>query len=296
MEQRGDRVKKLFKRVAQQERKLLNQEFLTPYAPELKSAVVKVDGLAYKFRIVGFRGTGYGIFRPVDSSCAKFLREADDGLVRNYLTALPGINFILVCQTDRGWCGYPMNMESARKQIGLESEVIVKAVSDAERFDIVTARFDGLHFWFDELFPGGDPAKALKIRECFTDRHRNTSSMRSKFDGIAGIIPEERQAFNLALSSWEMFQKQTTEGRLKEFLARGGASLESYVIRGQNIEIRWSSGSGRRYNSLVNKNTLNVVSAGICLSGGDSRFHFKDLPGVINEGETRELIVVERDA
>lgn len=286
-------ARELLKKFKAKEQELLNREFLSPYAPRIKHAIIKIDGLDYKFRIVGCKGTGLGVFKPIDKTCAKYINECDDEVKSRYLSLLPKVHLVLSFQSDDGWIAYPMNLESSRKRYGIEGEVYVRMVSDAERFDVVTASFSGFNFWHNEIFAGSDPIKSNLMREAFSLREQSYL-MRNAFDKIKGITPEDRSCFQLALSSWKIFKKQTTEGRIKELLDIGGGKLDSYIVRGENIELRWRSSSGRSYNSLVNKNSFDVVSAGICLSDGDSNFHLKDLPGVIKEGEDRSLIYTTR--
>lgn len=272
------------------EREVRSQEFLAPYTEQSKHAIVKIDGMNYRFRIVGFRGNGFGIFQPVDPTCARFVRAAEFDQTYEYLQILPRMYVILVCQTDLGWCAYPFNIESVTK-FGVDSEIIVRNASDIERFDVVAVRCDGRNFWYEEPFVGSDPVKADSLRSCFALRTEPLKMQRA-LGKLKGLTPEERKSFDLALASWRQFQRQSTEDRLKEMLATGGADLDNYVIRGKQIEITWQARSGRYYKSHVNKDTFDVVSAGICLNSEDDKFHLKDLPGVIKEGEDGGLIYV----
>lgn len=281
----------LLSKMAKKERQERVKEFLAPYTEYSKSAIVKVDGANYRFRIVGFQGSGFGIFCPIDPTCARYVRPAEYDKVYEYLQLLPKIHVILVCETNLGWSAYPYNKESTRMKLGVDFEIIVRNASDVQRFDVVTIRCDGRNFWYDEPFVGADPLKADALRDCFALRD-DPVQMNRKMDGIKGVSPEERKAFNLAMSSWRTFQSQTTEGRIKEMLAYGGAELDHYVVRGDQIELVWQAHSGSYYKSRVAKDTLDIVSAGICLDGGDSKFHLKDLPGIIKEGEDGHLIYI----
>ncbi|MHA2279464.1 MAG: hypothetical protein ACXAC5_01040 [Promethearchaeota archaeon] len=290
----GTNARDLLARTIAKERDLRSQEFLAPYTEQSTTAIVKMDGVNYRFRIVGFQGSGFGVFAPIDPTCARFVRDGDFARVHEYLELLPQLYFILVCETDLGWCGYPFNLESAQRRLGVDCEVIIRNISDIERFDVVSVRCDGRNFWYHEPFSGADPVKADELRECFALRSSPLQMQRRK-KMIKGLTPEEKKAFEIALTSWQLFQRQTTEGRLKEFLARGGAGLDGYVIRGNQIEITWQAKSGSYYKSRVRKETLDVVSAGICLSGADQRFHLKDLPGIIEQGEAEGAIYVTED-
>lgn len=273
------------------ERKVRSQEFLAPYTEQSKHAIVKIDGMNYRFRIVGFQGSGFGVFKPIDATCARFVKAAEFDQTFDYLQILPKMHVILVCQTDLGWCGYPFNIESAKTKFGVDFGIIVRNASDVERFEVVTVRSDGRNFWYDEPFVGSDPVKAESLRECFALR-TDPFKLQRELGKLKAVTPEERRSFELALSSWQKFQKQSTESRLKDMLATGGAELDNYVIRGDKIELTWLAISGRYYKSHVDKETFDVVSAGICLNDQDQKFHLKDLPGVIKEGEDGGLIYI----
>lgn len=266
------------------EREVRLQEFLAPYTEQSKYAVVKMDGVNYRFRIVGFQGSGYGVFKPTDPTCARFVKEAEFDQTYEYLQLLPKMHVILVCQTDLGWCAYPFNTESAKRKFGVDFEIIVRNASDVERFDVATVRCDGRNFWFDEPFVGSDPVKSDALRECFALR-TEPSKLQRELDKLKGVTPEEHKSFDLALASWRQFQRQSTESQIQEMLAVGGAELDKYVIRGEQIEITWLSRKGKYYTSRVDKKSLDVISPGICLDNSDNRFHLKDLPGIMNEGE-----------
>lgn len=281
--------KDLLDKFAERERDFRQREFLAPFTPGSKTALVKMDGVNYEFRIVGHKDSGFGIFKPVDATCAKFEREPDYSQLRQYLDLLPKVNMILAYESDQGWVSYPMNLDSSKATLGLDSEIIVKNVSDSERFDVVTVRYDGAHFWHDEPFIGSDLSKSAAMRDCFVP-DSTSQKMKEQLAQVKGLTPEDRRAFDLALMSWKLFQKVSTEDRIKGALSSGGGKLGRYVLRGDNVEIQWTSESGQKYTSLVKRGSLDVVSAGICLSNEDSKFHLKDLPFIIDQGEKRRAI------
>lgn len=279
----------LIDKMANIESKFRETEFFSPYTSMSKFSIVKMEGVNYEFRIVGYQGSGLGVFKPIDHSCAKFIRPASPEQSRSYFDVLPKVNLILCYECEYGWVAYPMNLESSIKSIGLDSEIVVRNVSDCERFDCIVGRWDGLHFWFDDVFPGSNHVKSEAMRQCF-DPNKTVAKMKECSNGIKGITPEELKSFELSLASWVLFQKVSTEDMICKTLALGGGKLGKYVLRGENIEIRWTSPSGNEYISVVKKDGLDVVSAGICLSGKDEKFHLKDLPFVISEGENKRLV------
>ncbi len=282
-------ARELRDRLAAKEQEFRRSEFLAAYTERSKKIFVRVENVVCSFRVVGQPGSGFGVFKIVDGNCARFVKAAPFDLQRRFLDMLPKLHLILSFESDRGWVACPMNAESARKSLGLDSETYVQNVSDCERFDVITARYDGVNFWFDEVFIGADPQKSEAMRRCFV-KDRTPQQMKTSLARVKSVTPEENEAFRLALASWAMYQRTTTEERIKKTLADSGATMASYVVRGTNIEVRWKTTKGEEYTSLVKKETLDVVSAGICLAGQDKKFHLKDLPYVIEEGEGRDLI------
>lgn len=283
-------VRDLLLKTINEEKQARACSFLSPYTEQSKFAIIKIQGVNYKFNISGFNGSGFGIFKPTSPTSAIFVEAARFEQIYDYLQLLPQIHMILVCQTNIGWSAYPFNLESSIRRFGIDCEVIVRNISDVERFDTVSVRFDGRNFWYEEPFSGGDPVKSLGMRSVFCEIKENVS--KKIRETIKGVTPEEEKAFELAIASWIIFKKQTTQDKVKELLACGGAKLDNYIIRGDQIEITWQAKSGSYYRSRVDKTTLDVTSAGICLSGEDSKFHIKDLPGIIQEGEERHAIYV----
>lgn len=289
-------AKALRNKFAAKELELRNKEFMAPYAEEIRFAHVKINGIVHPFRIVGFKGHGFGVFAPRDGSSARFVRNADIADVRAYFDILPKLHFILCYETDKGWVGYPMNLESADKTLGLASETIIKNVTDCERFDVIVARYDSANFWYDEPFSGADLKKSSEMRECFC-KGQTPDRMKQSLSRIKGLSPEDRTSFDLAIKSWHRFQQLTTESRIKQVLEESGAKLGSYVVRGENVEVRWTTDRGTAYTSMVNKDSLDVVSAGICLDPHDgdgpmdTKFHLRDLPYIMKQGEDKGVIV-----
>lgn len=286
----------LLNKMIKKEKEFRTKEFLAPYIKDSKTAIVKMDNANYKFRITGFDGSGFGIFQPVDPNCAKFVKEADFDQVRQYLDILPKIHFILAYEVEDGWVAYPMHAASAEHNFGLQSEVVVRNVSDCERFDTVVARYDGLHFWFDEMSPAIDYHKAESMRYYFVaDEYSDPNRMKESVKSVVGLTDEDFKAFELAVNSWLYFKKMTTEDRLRTELEKGGGELKSYVVRGRHLDVKWKSDTGKTYRSIINKDNFRVFSAGICLAGTDRRFHVKDLPFIMRASEGMALPETNRN-
>lgn len=272
------------------EKDFLAKEFLSPYNKFSKIAHVKLNGITYSFNIKGHKDNGFGIFKPIDGNNAEFVKDADFVIIQKYLSILPKIIAILSFETEHGWICNPFNYESASKSFGINECFLVKNVNDCQRFDVITARFDGKNFWYDNSFDGYD----MRLSSSLRDNFKHDLSQKKMFENIndiSGITPEMIDTFTIALRSWDEFKKLSTQAQLEKFLKAGGSKLQSYIVRGSNIEMIWKSKSGAKYNSLIKKDTFDVVSVGICVSSQDSKFHIKDLPYVIHKAEDERGVV-----
>lgn len=279
----------LLRKMVAKERDFRQREFLAPYNDHSKVAVVKMDGMNYKFHISGHSSMGIGIFAPTDATHAIYKEDASWELSQNYMKVLPSVHMILVYEVDNGWVAYPMHSDTARIKLGLLGEVVVGNVSDAERFDVITTRFDGVNFWHQDVFVGADLTKSHEMREAFNVEW-TVSQMRKKLKEVKNVTPEDVIAFDIAIDSWLHFRKASTEEQLQEILKPGGGKLQGYIVRGKYLEVKWTSKSGRLYTSHVEKESFDGVSAGFCVDGEDTKFHLKDYPFIAAIGEEQNAI------
>lgn len=283
----------LLNKFSEKEINFRQQRFFAPYTKFSKTAIIKLDGINYTFCVQGHKGDGFGIFEPIDYDRAKFIMDADYHQTKAYFDIIPQVHLTLCYESSHGWIAYPMNLNASKNAIGLDQEIIVLNVSNCEQFDVVTAGHDGVNFWFKEQFVGADIIKSHELRKCFIDAIKQKKQTELN---VKGLTPEDRTVFSIAQNSWRLFQKSTTEDKIKTALTQAGGHLAKYVVRGDLIDIKWQSSSGKSYTSTVKTETFDVVSAGICLSGYDSKFHLKDLPFIIEQGERRDLIYRTGDA
>jgi hypothetical protein len=215
------------------------------------------------------------VFAPSSYTEAVLDREATMAERQRYLRLWPAVRLIVI----DGVRALPARLGDER--FAIEGEVLVHDVADADLFDTVVARFDGVRFWFDEVDPQADPITAAYLREAILamrDPRRLT---------LKGLTPEQRMAYAYLhadrLRAEAERARLTDEGRLKSALQHAGAKLTGFsdvrdVYRVTYVVDR------RQYTSVVRKDNLAVHSAGVCLSGEDANFDLTSLVSVLREG------------
>src|SRR5262249_18341957 len=154
--------------------------------------------------------------------------------------------------------------------------VPVRLVEEAQRFDVVEARADGVQCWYDGPDGRADPAAAAYLRQAFADRAEPAAVHRP------GLSAEAPVAYAPADGRARPAERARTEDRLRDALAHAGAEFRAYLEREDTIRVEFTV-DGRRHVSVVSKGDLSVQTAGICLSGADEHFVLKSLIGVLRE-------------
>lgn len=277
------RVEDLIDQFGREEKDLLsNQEIFSPFYPDAGQISTRISGVIYNFKIKKRAEVGFGIFKPKNPSFAYLKRMANEEEVAEYLSILPRIKAILVFKTKFWYC-IPQNINAYLKLdfLGLTP---VYNVENAEAFDYITGRFDGQNIWFEDLDPNCDFEKIENLKE--------VERKKQPFDKIKGLTPEDYLAFTLAHKNAEEQEALTLGGRIKAAFEKKGAKLESFKeLSGHRVQVKWISKKNQPYTSVLDKRNMNVVCAGICLSGQDAKFDLDSLIGVVTEGENRNHIV-----
>jgi hypothetical protein len=102
-----------------------------------------------------------------------------------------------------------------------------------------------------------------------------------------GLTPFERTSYDAALALKRELEKSPEERRLEAALRLAGASLEGFSEQHGVLTVRYLV-DGVSHESTVTKNTLEVVSSGICLSGQDRDFDLTSLVSVMREHRRNE--------
>jgi hypothetical protein len=277
-------VHDLLRRLAAAEERFLQGEFL---APALAGGVVHVRlaGVVCRLKMAS-RFTGWGIFRPTGPDAACLVRPATLTERRHYLELLPRRLLILCQPAGTHWWTWPAHQADHRFPT---AELLpVRFVEEAQRFEIVAARCDGVQYWFEELDERGDPAAAAFLREAL-EKMTPPAEVRRP-----GLSAEHRAAYAQVYQLRREVERDRHEDRLREALAHGGAELRGYLEREDGYRVEFQV-DGERHVSVVGKDDLSVQTAGICLSGADAHFDLQSLVGVLREAHGEGVLRIGAD-
>jgi hypothetical protein len=102
---------------------------------------------------------------------------------------------------------------------------------------------------------------------------------------VTGLAPGEQASYALLserrVAAAAINQAAHAERRLRDALRLGRARLNGYEASEGVLRVSWER-DGQRSVTLVDAN-LQVVSAGICLSGADQRFDLASIVGVVRD-------------
>jgi hypothetical protein len=273
------------KRLAAIEEQAFAGEFL---APMLRGGVVQVRiaGVICRLKVEPIGFTGWWVFQPTSALSARLVRPARQIERKQYLELLPLVRLIMGRRDEDAWLAIPAHRADARFRFaGL---VPVRLVEEAQLFEVVRARFDGVHCWYEDLDPRRDPATAAYLRQALGQGVAPEQLDRP------GLTAEERTAYGLnywpkVLAEREAHRDRVEE-RLRAALAHAGAGLRDYLEWDDVYRVSYEV-DGRRHVSVVRKDDLAVQVAGICLSGADRHFDLQSLVGVLREAHDSGAVV-----
>lgn len=170
------------------------------------------------------------------------------------------------------------------------------ADEDLPKFTPVSARkwFDGhLHFYGQEFESETD----AKVREAF-EEERSIENIKGVTPALAHVFVLEstqrelaREAERRAREEAEQQQRaaelarwqETFEGRISLALSHTGAELISWRRNGQRQAVVRYRVAGGRFECVIDTQSLQIVDAGICLSGADEELNLSSLPSAVRE-------------
>ncbi len=275
----------LFDKLASEENAFFNKHFLSPVLRGVPIRV-RIAGVVITFRTDPKNFQGWGVFRPVSHKIARFVRNTTMSERHTYLSLWPVLRLILCRRNGEQWFGIPATQADTRFRVaGLAP---VRFVEEVQLFEAVQTRFDGVNCWFEGVDEKHSPRNAAYLRESLVNLVEP-----DKLE-LTGLSLEERDAYLMAygpaLEADIESKKDKQEERIKLALFKAGAQYQSYIERGNTYTVEYMV-DGNKHRSVVDKETLAVESAGICLSGGDKDFDLQSLVSVIRQGHRGHRIV-----
>jgi len=167
---------------------------------------------------------------------------------------------------------------------------------DLPKFCPVAARkwFDGHVLYYGQEF---ETEVETKVREAFEEEH--------SIDNIKGVTPALAHVFVLESTQRELAREaerrgreeverrkqaaelarwqETLEGRISLALSHTGAELVSWRRNGQRQAVVRYRVAGRRFECVIDTESLQIMDAGICLSGTDEELNLSSLPSAVRE-------------
>ena len=276
-------VSDVLSRLAESEDRFLANEFLAP-ALRGHRVRVRIADVICEMRIEPKSFEGWGVFQTQSHSVARLVRDATLRERRQYLDCLPRVRMVL-CQHLEGWFAIPAEKDS---RMHIEGTPPVCLVESGELFQTIWTRFDGATFWFDSLETRQDPTIASWLRDCLADEAPPNELKRS------GLTSALRHAYAMELQRrrnvMRVERHDQIETQLRNALSHSGARLHGFVEHADGYRVTWTAG-GRRHVSSVDRDSLTVQVAGICLSGEDQKFDLGSLAGVVQEAERSHEVI-----
>ena len=242
-----------------------------------------IEKIIYTFSIPKVAEGWYRI-RPKDKKGAEILGPAGLPEIEKYLKCLEKIRFVLVMKQNGAFFGIPDNAN----RFGLKPNDLqpIHLCGDAPLdFDRIIARFDGANFWFECIDPGNDQSKAGYLRQSMA------KPVQPKNIKFSGLELEEKHAYSLRLAIDRKLTADLQKDSLKQDVEFAGGKFRDFTERSDHYSVNYTV-DGQEFTSYVSKDPKHmVITAGLCLSGGDRKFDLKSLVTVIREGQHRKAVV-----
>ncbi len=167
---------------------------------------------------------------------------------------------------------------------------------DLPKFTPVSARkwFDG-HILFEQ--PAFESDAEAKVRDAF-EEERAINDVKAVTPALAHVFllectqreltreaerrareEVEKQKRAAELARWQ----ETLEGRISLALSHTGAELVNWRRNGERQAVVRYRLAGRRFECIIDTVSLQIIEAGICLSGADEELNLSSLPSAVRE-------------
>lgn len=132
----------VFQKLAKAEQDFKNSEFVAPIISDRVN--VRIAGIISQYAVRPSDFRGWAVLRPMANKLARVVGEPSRSVKNEYLEIMPKFTF-MVCDTELG-LGICVNSDD---RIPIIQPLPIKLLENAQLFDAVDVRFDGLHFLYD---------------------------------------------------------------------------------------------------------------------------------------------------
>lgn len=264
----------LIKQIGEKEKNV--QEFISPIFFN-EFVTTKIESIDYKFKITQ-KIPGWYQVKPINTSTAQTIRKAELNEIDSYLKCLKKIRLILVMKKNNVYLSIPEKSNNLNLDI---NQIIPILLFDDYVFDFdkIIGRFDGINFWFHQIDPSNDISKSTYLRD---NLNKLTDPKNIKYPGLT---IEEKIAYTLRLSIDKKNVIDKKKISLKYDVEYAGGQFINFIEKKDYFTVTFIV-DGQKYTSNVSKNEHHsIITAGICLSGEDSKYDLKSLITVMREGQ-----------
>ena len=201
--------------------------------------------------------TGWGIFRLMGKGRVRLERDAEAWEIEKYAQAFSLWHLVLF-HRDRDSIWWARDIKRDRF-------VPVHLVEGLQQFDSLRACHDGSRYWFINSSPSTDMRRARTLRSALSNETA------PEHLPLRNLTLKEQELYAMALILKKGFTERNKDSfvrSVEKALHTGMGTLIECTEQNNQFNIRWRSGDGRSLSTMVDKN-LSVISAGLCLSGGD---------------------------
>lgn len=265
----------VFNKLAQAEKDFKESEFVAPIISS--SVMVNIAGVILKYGVRPSNFQGWAILKPMASKLARVVGEPSTRLKNQYLEALPKFYFC-VCDVENN-LGMITNSDN---RISFAGPFKFFLSENIRLFDSIEVRFDGQNFLYYRRNRHAANRIVGRLQRLLDNNKQPKEVQYSK---------GYQEAYEYAFGKKQKELYGNKEYQIKSRIERAGGRYISFDDLGNN-EVRVSyTVQGQIFNTTLNKD-LGVISAGICLSGGDTLQDLQSLVHVIKEGQNSHQIVV----
>ena len=261
----------LIEALARDEAALRGREFLAPLLVPGRVRL-RLRDLIYELAVTGAT-SGWWICRMLDAYHAQVICDALPWQRGDYLALWPALRLVLLEPLKRdAWLALPYNPADAVQRFRFAGPLVVFLVEGGQPFERVIGRVEGSTIWYDDRDRCADPRVAEALRAALAAGQSEPH--------VPHVGAGERAAYTLLVQRQAGQQAAAeaarTAQRLRHALEVGGARLLGYETSEAGLRVTWER-NGQRSVTVIDAD-LNVVSAGVCLSGEEERF---DLPSIV---------------